>query len=174
MNLRWLKRLSTCPNVGPPGLRHCPWLLTALVFVPYEEDDGGIYIHNDACKVQSEGLDTLGPLRGEQDGLARCQIITYSLARLWRNSSIMVSIPQDWEGGSWRIFGDASVTIAQWRRARDLGHPQVPGSIPAEIPAGLNKFDLSAGPRFDSGRNHYRLKFEQIDPQARVRNYCFQ
>jgi len=35
------------------------------------------------------------------------------------------------------IFGDASVTIAQWRRARDftnLGYPQVPGSISAENP----------------------------------------
>jgi len=39
--------------------------------------------------------------------------------------------------GSWRIFVDASVTIAQWRRARDLtnlGYLQVPGSIPAENP----------------------------------------
>jgi len=35
------------------------------------------------------------------------------------------------------MFGDASVTIAQWRRTRDLtklGYPQVPGSIPAENP----------------------------------------
>jgi len=37
--------------------------------------------------------------------------------------------------GSWRIFGDKSVTIAQWRRARDLtnlDYPNVPGSIPAK------------------------------------------
>jgi len=40
-----------------------------------------------------------------------------------------------WFRGSWRIFGYASVTLAQWRRARDstnLGYPQVPVSIPAE------------------------------------------
>jgi len=45
-----------------------------------------------------------------------------------------------------RIFGDASVTIAQWRRARDftnLGNPQVPGSIPAETPSTQINMDLS-------------------------------
>ena len=49
--------------------------------------------------------------------------------------------------GSWGIFGDSSVTLAQWWRARDLtnfAYPQVPGSIPAEttstqIHMGLNK-----------------------------------
>jgi len=48
--------------------------------------------------------------------------------------------------GSWRIFGDASATIAQWRRARDLsnlGYPQVPGSIPAENPSTQINMDLS-------------------------------
>jgi len=37
--------------------------------------------------------------------------------------------------GSWKIFGDESATLAQWRRARDwtnLDYPQVPGSILAE------------------------------------------
>jgi len=40
--------------------------------------------------------------------------------------------------GSSRIFGNASVTIAQWRRARgltNLGCPQVPGSNSAETPS---------------------------------------
>jgi len=48
--------------------------------------------------------------------------------------------------GSWRIFGDVSVTIAQWRRARDLtklGYPQVPGSIPAKTPSTQINMDLS-------------------------------
>jgi len=47
---------------------------------------------------------------------------------------------------SWRIFGDAFVTIAQWRRARNLtnlGYPQVPGSIPAENPSTQINLDLS-------------------------------
>jgi len=45
--------------------------------------------------------------------------------------------------------------------------------------AGLNKFVLFAGPRFDSSQtpvksNHYCQQwFEQIDPQARVLNFCF-
>jgi len=49
--------------------------------------------------------------------------------------------------GSWRIFGDASVTIAQWRRVRDLtnlGYPQVPGLIPAETLSTQINMDLSA------------------------------
>jgi hypothetical protein len=48
--------------------------------------------------------------------------------------------------GSGRIFGDASVTIAQWRRAQDLtnlGYPQVPSSIPAENPSIQINMDLS-------------------------------
>jgi len=60
--------------------------------------------------------------------------------------------------GSWGIFGDSSFTLAQWWRARDF------------------KFWLSTGPRFDSGRKHINSDshgFEQIDPQARVLNYCF-
>jgi len=43
-----------------------------------------------------------------------------------------------------------------------------------EKSAGLEKFGLSAGPRFDSGRNPVNSNqcgFEQIDPQARVLNY---
>ena len=46
-----------------------------------------------------------------------------------------------------------------------------------EKSAGLNKFGLSAGPRFDSGRklaNSNQYGFEPIDPQARFLNYCFQ
>ena len=45
-----------------------------------------------------------------------------------------------------------------------------------EKSAGLNKFGLSAGPRFDSDGNPVdsnQYGFEQIDPQARVLNYCF-
>jgi len=45
-----------------------------------------------------------------------------------------------------------------------------------EKSAGNNKFGLSAGPRFDSGRkpvNSNQYGCEQIDPQARVPNYCF-
>jgi len=45
-----------------------------------------------------------------------------------------------------RIFGDASVTIAQWRIARDLtdlGYPQVPDSIPVETPSTQINMDLS-------------------------------
>ena len=48
--------------------------------------------------------------------------------------------------GSWRIFSDASVTIAQWRRARNstnVGYPQVPGSIPAENMSTQINMDLS-------------------------------
>ena len=44
-------------------------------------------------------------------------------------------------------------------------------------PIGLNKVGSSAGPRFDSGRNPINSNqygFEQIDPQARVLNYCYQ
>jgi len=43
------------------------------------------------------------------------------------------------------MFGDGSVTIAQWKRARDfknLGYPQVPGSIPAETPSTQINMDL--------------------------------
>jgi len=57
------------------------------------------------------------------------------------------------------ILGDASITIAQWKRVRDLtnlGSPQVPGSIPAKTPFNSNQYE-----------------FEQMDPQARVLNYCF-
>jgi len=46
-----------------------------------------------------------------------------------------------------------------------------------EKSAGLNKLGLSEGPRFDSGRklvNSNQYGFEQIDPQARILNYCFQ
>jgi len=48
--------------------------------------------------------------------------------------------------GPEEIFGGASVAIAQWRRARDLtnlGHPQFPGSIPAENPSTHINMDLS-------------------------------
>jgi len=47
--------------------------------------------------------------------------------------------------GSWRIFGDGPVTIAQERRARDLtnlGYPQVPGSNLAENPSTQINIDL--------------------------------
>jgi len=46
-----------------------------------------------------------------------------------------------------------------------------------EKSAGLNKFGLSAGPRFDSGRNpvnSHDYGLEQKDSQARVLNYWFQ
>jgi len=46
-----------------------------------------------------------------------------------------------------------------------------------EKSTGLNKFGLFAGPRFDSGRNPVssnQYGFEQIDPQTRILNYCFQ
>jgi len=46
-----------------------------------------------------------------------------------------VSTQSSFERGCWRIVGDASVTTAQWRRARNLtnlGYPQVPGSIPTK------------------------------------------
>jgi len=49
-------------------------------------------------------------------------------------------------GGSWRIFGNASVTIAQWRKAWDLtklDYPQVLDSIPAETPSPQINMDLS-------------------------------
>jgi len=52
-----------------------------------------------------------------------------------------------------------------------------PGDSSKESSAGLNKFGLSTGPRFDSGLNPVNSNqygFEPIDPQARVRNYCFQ
>jgi len=48
--------------------------------------------------------------------------------------------------GSWGIFGDASVTIAQWRRAqylKNVGYPQVPDSIAAENPSFQINMDLS-------------------------------
>jgi len=48
------------------------------------------------------------------------------------------------------ILGDASITIAQWKRVRDLtnlGSPQVPGSIPAKTPFNSNQYE-----------------FEQMDP----------
>jgi len=48
--------------------------------------------------------------------------------------------------GSGRIFVDASVTIAQWRRVRDLtnlGYPQVPASILAENLSTQINMDLS-------------------------------
>jgi len=44
------------------------------------------------------------------------------------------------------MFCDTSVTLAQWRRARDLinlGYPQFPGSIPAETPSAQINMDLS-------------------------------
>ena len=44
------------------------------------------------------------------------------------------------------MIDDASVTIAQWGRARNLtnlGYPQVPGSIPAETPSTQINVDLS-------------------------------
>jgi len=56
--------------------------------------------------------------------------------------SFLVFIVEGPEG----IFGDASLTIPQWRRARDLtnlGHPQVPCSIPAETPSTQINMDLS-------------------------------
>ena len=46
------------------------------------------------------------------------------------------------------IFGDAAVTIAQQRRARDftnLAYLQIPGSIPAEnLSRGFKQIDLPA------------------------------
>ena len=44
------------------------------------------------------------------------------------------------------MFGDASFTIAQWKRVRDLtnlGYLQVPGSIPAENLSTQINMDLS-------------------------------
>jgi len=44
------------------------------------------------------------------------------------------------------MFGDASVTIAQWRRARDLtnlGYLQVPDAIAAKTPSTQSNMDLS-------------------------------
>ena len=48
--------------------------------------------------------------------------------------------------GPGKIFGDSYVTIAQWRRARNLinlGYLQVPGSIPAENLSTQINVDLS-------------------------------
>ena len=48
-----------------------------------------------------------------------------------------------------RIFGDSSVTVAQWIRPRNIieiwvtRYPQVPGSIPAEDPRTQINIDLS-------------------------------
>jgi len=45
-----------------------------------------------------------------------------------------------------KVCGDAFVTIAQWRRTRDLtslGYPQVPGSIPAKTTSIQVNRDLS-------------------------------
>jgi len=56
---------------------------------------------------------------------------------------------------SWRIFGDASVTIAQWRRAREstiLCCAQVPGSIPAENLSTQISMNLS---KYASGLPYY-------------------
>jgi len=49
-------------------------------------------------------------------------------------------------------------------------------SVDSEKSARLNKFKLSAGPRFDSDRKHVNSNqywFEHIDPQPRLLNYCF-
>jgi len=49
--------------------------------------------------------------------------------------------------------------------------------ISVEKSPGLNRFGLSAGPRFDSSRNPVnsnQFGFELTDLQARVLNYCFQ
>jgi len=47
--------------------------------------------------------------------------------------------------GSWRIFGNTSVTTVQWSRAQDLinlDYSQVPGSIQAETPSTQINTDL--------------------------------
>jgi len=42
--------LWICPDTEPPGL--CPWLSTALVVGPFEEEEEGISIATDVGKVQ--------------------------------------------------------------------------------------------------------------------------
>ena len=52
----------------------------------------------------------------------------------------------EYVGGSPRIFGDLSVTIAQWLRARHIRNlviRKVPGSIPAENTSPQIHMDLS-------------------------------
>ena len=85
----------------------------------------------------------------------------YYIISLW---AVIKKIFVDWccfyyyLRGYGKIFGDAYFTIAQWRRARDLTnvvYSHVLGSTPAETPVNSNQYE-----------------FQQIDPQARVLNYC--
>jgi len=59
---------------------------------------------------------------------------------------VVLDPPQVSLRGSGKIFDEASVTIAQWRRAQDLsnlGYPQIPSLIPVETPSTQINMDLS-------------------------------
>ena len=107
-----------------------------------------------SARLRERGMPPLRPTPSPNLGEEICNASAMIRSPKWsflRKRSLVA-----WSSWLWT----ASSTIAQWRRARDL-----------------TVFGLSAGPRFDSGRNpvnsnQYGLK--QIDPQARVQNYCFQ
>jgi len=69
----------------------------------------------------------------------------------------------------------------QWSLCQKKDYQEGPEGLSATKLSGEERSTweilLSAGPRFDSGRKHVNSdshRFEQIDPQARVLNYCFQ
>ena len=62
---------------------------------------------------------------------------------------------KSWREGWWRTFGDASVTIAQWRRARDL-----------------RKFGVICKSPVRFRPKPRQININLSNPQARVLNYC--
>ena len=55
------KELWICLDTEPPGL--CPWLSTALVVGPFEEEEEGIGIASDVVKVKGEDPEPPGCIR---------------------------------------------------------------------------------------------------------------
>ena len=113
------------------------------------EDHASCWVHKDVTVTTKKILALLTAARAS-GGKHECQVRLTGIEReYWIGTEISRLGDQgfrDTVTGFWRNFGDASVTIAQWRRARDLtnlGYPQVPGSIPAENPSTQINMDLS-------------------------------
>jgi len=60
----WPNQLWIYPDTEPPGL--CPWLSTALVVGPFEEEEEGIGVTSDVVEVKCEDPATPGSLKGDR------------------------------------------------------------------------------------------------------------
>jgi len=130
---------------------------------------GYLQMFDETCSTLKEALDLTRCCDGEEsDEVAAMAIICQEqvqaiIKQLYMHMEYMLTnsirLYHSKKLGSWGIFGDSSVTLAQWWRARDLTNLVVRRS-PVRFWPKTRQLDSHG--------------FEQVDPQARVLNFCFQ